>query len=125
MKKIFKKKIIIIGIILFIAIIIFILKFCILYKFYAVNYAWGEYHGYIYIFSNGLYIDYYNHSGEKNFKKAKISKEELKQLKNLAKNLEDKYEEDNSIRMNDAGQHTEKIFNRKKFRWILLREYRR
>lgn len=92
-----------------------------LYKNSYENAAWGQQnYGYI-IYSDGTIeeFDYFNTDRE--LKKDKISKEELKNLKELANLVEDKYEKSTSMGpMMDAGYHKDEIYSQRLNKWIVL-----
>ena len=96
----------------------------ILFKSSYENYAWGaRSYGY-YIYSNGDIKEYDNYDNDRKLKSAKISSEELTQLKELAGMVEDKYEVDTSMgQMFDAGTSTEQIYNSKLSKWVILSKF--
>ena len=96
----------------------------ILFKSSYENYAWGaRSYGY-FIYFNGDIKEYDDYDNDRKLKSAKISNEELAQLKELASMVEDKYENDTSMgQMFDAGISTEQIYNNKLSKWIVLSKY--
>jgi len=130
------KKIIGILIIIIIGIIISLIFFSkinkkVIYINSYSNFAWGA-EGYGYkIYSNGIIEEYDEHNSEAKLKRAKISKEELLQLKKLANSVEDDYIDSNSFAPNsyesiinaateDAGVTEKKIYNNEEKKWITL-----
>lgn len=85
------------------------------------NSAWGQQdYGYI-IYSDGTIKEYDSYNTDKELKKSKISKEELKRLKELSNLVEDKYEKSTSnIQIMDAGYSKEEVYNRKLDKWVVL-----
>ncbi len=130
MKKISKKLKIIFCVTMFIiAIILALLIFVInksntiLFQASYINNAWSYTdYGYI-IYANGI-IEEYDHSSEKrieNPRKAKLTKEELNELKQLAAKVEDKYEKDTSgLRIFDVGVIKKSIYSNKLSKMIVL-----
>ena len=57
---------------------------------------------------------------KKNWKKNKLTKNELERLKELANKVQDEYKVDNKNQMSDAGTTTNKIYNNKLNEWIIL-----
>lgn len=129
MKDLSNKSKLLFGIIIcitLIAVIVTILYFnnkhsSILFQFSHENYAWTPTSFGYNIYSNGVIKEYDNYNEEKELKSAKITKEELNQLKELANKVEDKYEKDNSgFQMFDAGTTTKQIYSERLSKWIVL-----
>ena len=93
----------------------------ILFKNSYENYAWGARNYGYYIYSNGNIKEYDDYDNKKKLKSAKISKEELNQLKELANIVEDKYEESaSSFKLSDSGIFTKQIYNSKLSKQVVL-----
>ena len=93
----------------------------ILFKSSYENHAWGDISYGYYIYFNGDIKEYDDYDNDRKLKSAKISNEELKQLKKLASIVKDKYKKENSrIQMFDAGIETKQIYNRRLFKWVIL-----
>lgn len=87
------------------------------------NSAWGyRNYGYI-IYTDGTIKEYDYADESRELKSAKISQEELNSLKELANEVDDEYEKDNSMVIYDAGLTTEEIYNSKTKRWIVLSKW--
>lgn len=98
------------------------------------NNAWGNRSSELKIFANGIIEGYYNYNGETKTKRAKISDEDLKKLKDLSNMVNDNYKEGlnpesilnpNSLSeimagANDTGFTEEKIYSNKEKKWIIL-----
>lgn len=77
--------------------------------------------GYI-IYSNGI-IKEHNTDGNKKLKSNKISKEELRELKELIKTIEEQYEEKTLQKHEiviDIGSTTKSIYSNEMKKWIIL-----
>lgn len=85
------------------------------------NNSWGSVsRGYI-IYANGKIEEYDVYNDDAELKKAKISKEELRELKSLANSINSNYvDRTNSANFFDAGLIEKKIYNSKEKKWILL-----
>lgn len=87
------------------------------------NYAWKyQSYGY-YIYSNGYIKEYDDYDNNKKLKSAKISEEELAQLKELAKTVEDKYEKSTIPGTRDGGTFTKRIYNENLSKWVILSKF--
>ena len=93
----------------------------ILFKSSNKSYAFGARSFGYYIYSNGDIKEYDDYDNDRKLKSAKISSEELTQLKKLASMVEDKYEKDTSMgQVLDAGTSTKQIYNSKLSKWVIL-----
>ncbi len=84
------------------------------------NYAWGKQKYGYYIYSNGYIKQYDDYNKDKKLKSAKISREELSQLKELANMVEDKYEKSSIPGTYDGGTFSKQIYNENLSKWIVL-----
>lgn len=86
------------------------------------NGAW-EYRSFGYkIYNNGVIQAYDNRDEELSARKKKITKDELKKLKELANSVEDEFELDETTRMFDMGVSKMMVYNSKNKSWITLRK---
>lgn len=125
MKKLSKKSIFLFGIILLCIIILTIIFFkhknnSILFKSTYMNGAWEPTSYGYFIYSNGIIKEYDDYNKDKELKSAKLTVEELNQLKELANKVKDKYEKNEKFQMFDAGISSQQIYSQRLGRWIVL-----
>lgn len=84
------------------------------------SYAWGYVSlGYT-IYSNGVIKEFNSNKNESELKSAKISKDELNQLKELANQVEDKYKKSDMAFTTDAGTTEKRIYSERLSKLVLL-----
>ena len=88
------------------------------------NYAWDKVNYGYYIYSDGEikeFDEYETNKKKEDLKSAKITKDELKKLKQLADSVEDKYEPNpDAEQIMDAGSSAIEIYSQKYSKWVLL-----
>lgn len=91
-----------------------------LFKYSYENHTWEDTkNGYI-IYFNGT-IELYDENNKENTKKQKLTKDEIKQLKELANSVEDEYQEyDTEIMGAGLGTSVDEIYSRRLKKWITI-----
>ena len=88
-----------------------------LYSCSYVNFNMGGQFGYI-IYYNGIIIKYDDYNEDK---KGKISKDELKKLKNLASSVKDEYKKiEKGSGIVDASDCTKEVYSTRLKKWVVL-----
>ena len=88
------------------------------------NHAWSSTNYGYFITYNGIIKEFDKYDKDRKLKSAKISKEELNQLINLADLVIDDYRPDTSgLYMADYGVHTTKVYSRSLSTWIILSKF--
>lgn len=125
-----RKKIVLLSMAIIIAFVIILLLFIFIQgtkeelfiKSYQ-NYAFApQNYGYI-IYSDGTIKEYDKYHYNKNLKKARITNEELVELKELANKVKDEYKKDDKTNYADMGSSTTKIYNSQTKKWIILDDW--
>ena len=125
--QLFKKRSLLLGVIISIIVLILLVvlynvkKNNVLFQSSYENYAWNNRsYGYK-IYRNGVISEYDDYDHSRQLKSAKITNEELIQLKELVNMVKDKYEvESGSVHTIDAGVTTVKVYSSKLSKWVIL-----
>lgn len=128
MKRISNKVAVVLGcIICIIAVILMLIYFnCrntnILFKYSYSNYAWEPVDTGFVIYSNGLIKEYDEYNKKSKLKYAWLTKNELKQLKELSNLVEDECEKYNGM-TRDFGVYTNEIYSERLGEWVVLSQH--
>ncbi len=92
-----------------------------IFKYSYENHTWEDSkNGYI-IYFNGDIEEYDEYAKPEDLKKAKLSKDEIKQLKELANKVEDEYQEyDIEISGAGLGKSVDEVYSKRLKKWITL-----